>query len=117
MWDLGFVVDWRFRIGDRQSPVPNQQQLKDQRSKIDNLASYGLRPSGSTSSLALPTASTAGVPSSQRGIARLPSLYSDSSGAHTLSTRVLNRSPISRSVSVPRMSGYCRTMAPKLNPS
>ena len=47
----------------------------------------------------------------------LPAGYIDSSGSQTLSTRPSNRSPMSRSVSVPRMSGNCLIMRPKLKPS
>ena len=38
-------------------------------------------------------------------------------GFHTVSTRSVKRSPISRSVTVPRRSGFRRTNWPKLNPS
>ena len=48
---------------------------------------------------------SAGVPASHVGNRRLARAYSDSSGSQTLSTRSVNRSPISRSVSVPCRCG------------
>ena len=57
------------------------------------------------------------VPSFQAGIRALPGGYSDSIGFQTVSTRSWKRSPINRSVTVPRSSGWCRMKLPKLNPS
>jgi hypothetical protein len=81
------------------------------------LVSYGLRPSGRTSSFALCVACSMGVPALHGGIGAFPGGYSDSMGCQTLSTLPSNRSPISRSVTVPCRCGYLRTNAPKLNPS
>ena len=78
-----------------------------------------LRPmsSGRKSSLAFSGASVTGVPMFQAGMGCLSAAYVVSSGAQTLSTRSVKRSPMSRSVTVPRCSGYFWMKLPKLRPS
>jgi hypothetical protein len=77
----------------------------------------GRRPVGRNSSLTLCSACSAAVPADQDGAAFFWGGYSDSIGAQTVSTRSSNRSPISRSVTVPVRCGKLRTNLPKLKPS
>lgn len=61
-------------------------------------------PGGRNNSFTLPSAS-GGAPCSQVGIAFFSGGYSDSIGSHTSSTLSVKRSPISRSVTLPRRCG------------
>ena len=76
-----------------------------------------LGPSGRYSSLTLLLAISGGACAVQVGIGFLSGGYSDSIGPQTSSTRSVNRSPISRSVTVPFRCGNVRTNWPKLKPS
>src|SRR5262245_47013332 len=78
---------------------------------------YGRSPSGKNSSFTLFDAISGGVPESHGLGAVLPGAYNDSIGCQTASTLSVNKSPMSKSVTLPLSCGKLRTKLPKLKPS
>jgi hypothetical protein len=83
----------------------------------DFAAAQGLGPAGRNSSLTFSGSRSASVPACHDGPTFFSGGYSVSIGPQTASTRSSNRSPISRSVTMPVRCGKLRTNFPKLKPS
>jgi hypothetical protein len=98
-----FVIEGRRTAESRDSRISEFCRRTSMPAKCRRsfCSAYGRRPSGRTSSFVLSSALSAGVPAFHGGMGALPGGYRDSMGSQTLSTRSVNKSPISMSVMVP----------------
>ena len=97
-------------------PLPLLAERRAKPPSLGHITSAFRLQAGTTRSLC-PAPSSGFTPASHVWKADLPGGYSDSIGPQTSSTLSSNRSPISRSVILPRRLGYFLMNWPKLKPS
>jgi hypothetical protein len=101
----------------RERPGFFHAEREETRYEISAADHHRLGPGGRNSSLTLCWACSESSPANHGSTGFFPGGYSDSIGPQTASTRSSNRSPMSRSVTVPFSCGKVRTKWPKLKPS